>query len=125
MRYKPKPIAIVVIALFMIGCIGTHDSTSTPSTSNESTVLKVKVFLDGKVFANDQSVDIDQLAKLMSSLKKPDGVVWYYRESSDGEPHPNAIEVMRLVVENQLPISLSTKPDYSDVVGPDGVPRPR
>jgi hypothetical protein len=33
--------------------------------------------------------------------------------------------VINLVMDNQLPMSLSSKPDYSDVVLEDGTTRPR
>jgi hypothetical protein len=35
------------------------------------------------------------------------------------------MEVMHAIVEAQLPVKLSTKPDFSDAVGADGVPRSR
>ena len=33
--------------------------------------------------------------------------------------------IMKLVVDARVPISMSTKPDYSDVLLPDGSTRPR
>jgi hypothetical protein len=44
--------------------------------------------------------------------------VSYYRENAAGEPPPAAMEVMKLIVSNRLPVRLSTKPDFSDAVGP-------
>ena len=58
-------------------------------------------------------------------MKKRNGVIWYYREAGSSEPPPQAVEVMTLIVDNRLPISMSTKPDYSDVLLPDGTTRPR
>lgn len=40
-------------------------------------------------------------------------------------PPPQATQVMKLVIDARLPISMSTKPDYSDVLLPDGSTRPR
>ncbi len=88
-------------------------------------MLKVAVFVDGKTTADGEPVDLDVLARKMEIAKKVNATVLYYREASDKEPHPNAIKVMELVVQNKLPISLSTKADYSDVVGPDGIPHTR
>lgn len=87
--------------------------------------LEVKAMADGTIFADGDEVSLDQLRRKLAQLKTAGGAVWYYREGADAEPHPNAMEVMKLVVENQLPITMSTKPDFSDVVGPDGVPRLR
>jgi hypothetical protein len=61
----------------------------------------------------------------LAGVKKRNGVIWYYREGGDKEPPPEAMEVMKLIVDNNLPISMSTKPDYSDVLLPDGTTRPR
>jgi hypothetical protein len=87
--------------------------------------MKVKVFSDGRILVDEHVVDLGQLAQRFKSLKESGGVVWYFREAADDEPHPNAMRVMELVVERELPISMSTKEDFSDVVGPDGIPRPR
>lgn len=88
-------------------------------------MLKIRVFADGGIIASDKPIHLDQLAEQMLALKKSGGTVWYYRESADGEPHENAMLVMQLIVENKLPILLSTKPDFSDAVGPDGYSHPR
>src|SRR5205823_3143630 len=45
-------------------------------------------------------------------------VVWYYRQDANGEPHPTAMEVMKLITANRLPVRLSSKPDFSDSVTP-------
>jgi len=37
-----------------------------------------------------------------------------------GEPHPIAMQVIKLVTDNQLPVKLSTRPDFSDSVDLDG-----
>jgi hypothetical protein len=40
----------------------------------------------------------------------------YYRESSTAEPSQQAMEVLKLVIENDLPISMSSKPDFADYI---------
>jgi hypothetical protein len=35
------------------------------------------------------------------------------------------MEVLRLVLDHGLPISLSSKPDFSDYIDPSGVSHPR
>jgi hypothetical protein len=52
-------------------------------------------------------------------------VVWYYREGAGAELPPEAKQVMKLVVDNKLPVSLCTKPDFSDYVDGKGVSHPR
>src|SRR4030095_7711368 len=51
--------------------------------------------------------------------------IWYYRESGKGQPPIEAIEIVKLVVAHKLPISLSSKPDFSDYMDDEGHSRPR
>ncbi len=111
--------------VLLLGCSESAPPASSSPTQGIQTSLRVKVLTDGSVFANDQPVTLDQLAEQFDTLSKAGGTVWYYRETPGNEPHPNAMEIMRLIVENQLPVTLSTKSDFSDSVGPDGVPRRR
>jgi hypothetical protein len=74
---------------------------------------------------NGTPVTLGGLKIMLKDLKRANGVVWYYRESAAQEPPPVASEVVKLIIEQQLPVTMSTKPDYSDVVMPDGTTRPR
>ena len=75
--------------------------------------------LDGK----DSTVA--QVQKSLESARAKRGTVWYYRESGKGEPPAQAVEVFKLIVENELPVSLSTKADFSDYVDEKGQSQPR
>ena len=81
-------------------------------------VAKVKVDGRGQIFLNEKLLSLDELRKAFSDLKKVDGTVWYYRENPDVEPSPEAMSVIQAVIDAQLPIRLSSKPDYSDAIGP-------
>jgi hypothetical protein len=86
---------------------------------------KIKIGQDGVVSLDDKTVSLDELKTALSKLKQsPGSSVWYYRENPAGEPHPNAKEVLKLIIDARLPIRLSTKPDFSDFVGLDGRPHP-
>ena len=60
--------------------------------------------------------EIEQLDKIFQAAKENNTGVLYYREAAGGEPAPQSMEVIKLVVKHKLPISMSTKPDFSDVV---------
>lgn len=91
---------------------------------DETNVAKVKVLADGKILLDEKQVTIEELKAALAKLKEKNGVVWYYRENPQGEPSPqtgDVIEsVMEALVEVKLPIKLSTKPDFSDSLGPGG-----
>lgn len=87
--------------------------------------LKISVLKDGSVFADGKPTVLADLDHALADLKRSGGSVWYYREAGQAEPPPQAMEVIKMVVEKSLPITLSTKPDFSDYVGEDGRPHQR
>jgi biopolymer transport protein ExbD len=87
-------------------------------------VLMVKVTSSGDITADGQPVTLEQLSSQLTELKKSGGEVWYYRENPTGEPHANAMNVIKLVADNKLPVLLSAKPDFSDVLDDKGVSHP-
>lgn len=88
-------------------------------------ILKIAVSADGRVIADGRAVSVDTLPSILRNLAKSKGEVWYYREAAQGETHPDALRVLSVIVDHNLPISLSTKPDYSDVVDDKGRSVPR
>ena len=90
------------------------------------TVAKVSVLSTGEVLINGKPTSLAALDAALSSLAASKGVVWYYREAADAaEPPPVSMQVIELVIKHRLPISMSTKPDFSDAVGADGQPHRR
>ena len=88
-------------------------------------ILKIAVRADGRITADGRAVNVDSLVTILRDLAKTKGEVWYYREAAQSEPHPNALRVLSVIADYSLPISLSTKPDYSDVVDDKGRSTPR
>ena len=90
-----------------------------------SPILKVSVLVSGAVLLDGEPVSLEALGAKLESLKADRPVVWYYREAAGGEPPTEAMQVMKLVVDKQIPISLCSKPDFSDYVDRKGVSHPR
>ena len=86
---------------------------------------RIRVARTGEIWFDNTPVTLDALPPLLRELRAAGGAVWYYREEVDAEPAPEAMAVVRLVVEHRLPISMSTRPDFTDVVLPDGSVAPR
>jgi hypothetical protein len=79
-------------------------------------VLKISVLASGVVLLDGQPTEIGQLDRIFQTAKENNTGVLYYREAAGGEPPPQGMEVIKLVVKHKLPICMSTKPDFSDVV---------
>jgi len=88
-------------------------------------VVKVSALASGEVLLNGKPVSIEQVEANFKELSNKQGAVWYYRENPESEPPPQAMELIRLVVKYQLPISMSSKRDFSDYVDQYGNSRPR
>jgi hypothetical protein len=92
------------------------------SVSPNAPTLKIAVMADGRITVDGSPSTIASLRVSLKRLAEQKGVVWYYREASQAKAPPESSEVMRAVIENRLPIRLSSRPDFSDAIGPDGRP---
>lgn len=93
--------------------------------SGEQPIAKVRVYRNGKTTLNGKEVTLDEMRAGFSDLKRNSGVVWYFREAAEQEPHPNAKLVLQAIVDVKLPVSMSNKEDFSTVVLPDGTIKAR
>jgi hypothetical protein len=88
-------------------------------------VLKIAITATGQISANGRLTTLEALIPMLRELAKSKGEVWYHREAPKADPHPNAMKVLEAIVDQNLPIRLSTKPDYSDSVDDKGRSVPR
>jgi hypothetical protein len=87
--------------------------------------LKVSVLANGSLLVEGQPATFDALDAALARAKETNEQVWYYREAARGEPPAAAMQVIQHVAAVKLPISLSSKPDFSDWVDTKGVSHPR
>jgi biopolymer transport protein ExbD len=83
-------------------------------------VLKIAISASGEITANGRPTTIEALIPILRELAKEKGEVWYYREAPEAEPHPNTMKVLSAIVDYNLPVRLSSKPDYSDSIDDKG-----
>jgi hypothetical protein len=122
--------AVVVLYLLVIVflpermIVGFHFRWPWHSASmNLSTpILKIAVMTDGSITVDGSPATTESLRASLKQLAQQKGVVWYYREAGQSAGSPQSAEVMQAVIENRLPIRLSSRPDYSDAIGMDGTP---
>ena len=113
----------MITALCLVSCSRHKDST--PAPKDTKPVLKISVFQSGKILLDGKESSMAQVEESLNQLKKEGGVVWYYREAGQQPAPPIAMQVVKMVVVKRLPITMSSKPDFSDYIGEDGQPHPR
>jgi hypothetical protein len=90
--------------------------------SPNAPTLKIAVMADGRITVNGSPATMDSVRVSLKRLAEQEGVVWYYREEGQSKASPESSEVIQAVIENRLPIRLSSRPDFSDAIGQDGRP---
>ena len=115
-------LVVTITTMLMCGNVSAQEKTV---QFNETIVGKLTVLQNGHVIFNGQAVTIEQLRPKLTELAEQNGVVWYYREAPEKEPPAVSRQVIQAVIDNKLPISFSTKPDFSTVALPDGTIKPR
>jgi len=93
--------------------------------TEKKTIVRLSVLMTGKVLLDGKESNLSEIKRALGRAKSEKDMVWYYRENGKGEPPPQAMEVMKLVIENNLPISMSSKPDFSDYIDDKGQSRLR
>ena len=110
-----KHLAALILGMTLLGSVAAADPP----------VARISALASGKLLLNGKPTDVKSIDAELGKIKERKGEVWYYRENPQAEPHPNAIAVVELVLKHRLPISMSTRPDFSDYVDRDGRSRPR
>jgi len=115
--------ALGTVLVMAVGCSGepSHEATS----FSEMPIVKIAVATDGRITLDGKAASLSEVGTALEKLVQDKGRVWYYRAEPAGEPHENAMLVIQAIVDAKLPISMSTKPDFSDVVLQDGTTKPR
>ena len=96
-----------------------------PAAASAEPVAKITVLASGAVLLDGQATTLPALDARLAALKAAGGVVWYHRENPASEPPPSGNAVVKMIIEHQLPVSMSARPDFSDWVDEKGVSRPR
>jgi hypothetical protein len=111
-------LCVVVLVLAFASCKRHRQD----AMNSSGPVVKIAVFADGRLIVDGSAATVESLRASLKHTTETHGTVWYYREAGQQEPPPAAMQVMQAIVEARLPVRLSTRPDYSDAIGPDGRP---
>jgi hypothetical protein len=87
--------------------------------------IQVQSLRSGVIKVNGKPVTLIGLSEALEQIKSKMGSVLYYREGPDQKPTEHQTETFKAIVSAGVPLSMSSKPDFSDFIGPDGVSQPR
>ena len=118
-----KKIILFIMIVVLVSC--SKQSEPADKSMEKLPSLKISVLKTGAIQADGKEISIHDLDNMFAELKKVGGTVWYYREDGKTDPPPQAMEVIKLITKYELPITLSSKPDFSDYIGEDGQSLPR
>lgn len=85
----------------------------------DTTDMEVAVFRDGGVEIGGEKLELEAAIATIQSASGSDTMVYYYRESPQEEPHPNAMTMIKTIMEAGLGLAFSSEPDFSTIVAPD------
>lgn len=111
---------MMIMALVALAAVGCGRKEAALRQFDLNAVLKVSVLKSGDVLADGRKVTLGELDSLIATNAQRNGVVWYYRENGKEEPPPQAMQAIKLVVKHKRPISMSSKPDFSDTIDQNG-----
>ena len=78
------------------------------------------MFADGRFTVDGETSSLPALVEVLQLHRERHGIVWYYREAGGDDPPPIAMDVFQALIEAELPIRLSSRPDYSDSIDEEG-----
>jgi hypothetical protein len=82
--------------------------------------IKVWVSANGAMELDGKPSSLQAIEAILPQLSdRPGAAVYYGRDGAAGEPHPDAMKLIKAVVANRLPIRMSTKRDFSDTMNFD------
>jgi hypothetical protein len=115
------PAWLIGLAILSI-CSGAHAAErNAPATP----VLRISALASGKILVEGKESSLPAVKQALEKATKENATVWYYRENPSAEPPPQAMEVVKLIIANKLPVSFSSKPDFSDYIDEKGRSQPR
>jgi hypothetical protein len=88
-------------------------------------LIHVQSLRSGVIKVDGNPVTLAGLSTALAQIKAKKGAVLYYREGPKQEPTEHQREVFEEILSARVPISMSSKPDFSDVIDAVGHSKPR
>ena len=109
MVFRETALCLCVISVLLTACIGSNVG-SNDSSSGMKAVADLSVDATGTIQLNGRTVTLTELREQLTTLKSQGGSVRYSRANPAGDPPPNAMEALQVVVDLGLPVELVGAP---------------
>jgi ABC-type glycerol-3-phosphate transport system substrate-binding protein len=117
---RPSRLLILALCAAPAACRSSSAPPPSPSAAASAALapgaksIKIWVAATGAIELDGKPSDMQTIEALLPELAKRDGAVVYYgRDAAGGEPPPDAMKIVKLVVANKLPIRMSSTKDFS------------
>jgi hypothetical protein len=104
---------------------GKPNNANTPPAPVPDNNLKIMVLKNGEIRIANKIVTLREVEAKISQLTQSKGALWFYREPGRDTPPQQATEVIKIAVRYKVPVSVSSKPDFSDELDDKGNYIPR
>jgi len=94
-------------------------------TLSSCDILQVSVLSSNKVLLFGVEMELAELSIAFQDAAKNDGVVLYFNENNVKDNQSVSSQIVQMVIDHQLPITMSFEADFSDLVYPYGNLKPR
>ena len=108
---------VLVCTLLFLSLTSNAEETSDKGVNMD---LQITILESGGVLLGGIAVKPNELIVALDKAQESNGKVWYYRENPAAEPPPSASQVIQMIIDRKLAITMSTKPDFSDYVDENG-----
>ena len=95
---------LAAIAILLVGC-----TQASRSAAPSGPVAKVYVTAEGSILLNGSPTTLGDLRVELKKLKAANGSVWYSRANPQGDPPPQAMDVIAAIANEALPARLLEK----------------
>jgi hypothetical protein len=79
-------------------------------------ILRIAVPREGELTLDGVPTSFDALGPALREMAKSNGEVWYYDEGGKDEPQSNSLKVLSALSKYHVPLRVSTKSDFSDLI---------
>lgn len=98
-----------------------READNSRSLTPDTPYVKVYVNKSGVITLDGKAVTLDEVGSAFTALAGKNGIVLYSRESpEEADPHPNALKVIDLVIQNSLSLRMCINKDCSDALDSQG-----